>query len=221
MSPFCDELLKIAASANKELDQIRVQLAGCAVAAQGGISRDSLAHKGSYGWSPAYQDVLQLRKKYDAARKFGKTAFDWGNFREGISAEGIPLAGATLGAGIGSMYHKGLTGAALGYAAGGGLSLLRSKLKGEKPSLSRKILAGGALGYGLGGLTHAGLGRLAAARLPAQSTLRQVLTEVPGGATRRLRFAHGLTEEGLPAIGATLGTGIAMGAGKKKSRAGE
>lgn len=50
-----------------EVEQLRVQLAGCAVAAQGGTDpeQSQVAKKGDYGWSPAYQDVLELRRKYD------------------------------------------------------------------------------------------------------------------------------------------------------------
>jgi hypothetical protein len=126
-----------------------------------------------------------------------KKSWDWGKFREGIVDEGIPLAGATVGAGMG-----GLRGAALGYAAGGGLSLLRSKLKGEKPSTTRKLLAAGALGYGGGGLMHAGLAHL-------------TRDAAKGGLAHRLFRTHGvssrLMEEALPAAGATLATGIATG----------
>lgn len=48
---------------NDEVDQLRVQLAGCSVAANGG-TRDP-AKPGDYGWSPAYQDVLDLRIRSD------------------------------------------------------------------------------------------------------------------------------------------------------------
>ena len=44
-----------------EIEQLRVQLAGCAAAAQGAIHPEQLAIIGDYGWSPAYQDVVELR----------------------------------------------------------------------------------------------------------------------------------------------------------------
>ena len=46
-------------------EQLTVQLAGCSVAALGGAET---AKPGDYGWSPAYQDVLDLRLKYDETR---------------------------------------------------------------------------------------------------------------------------------------------------------
>lgn len=52
-----------------QLDQERVQHAGCSVAAMGWISDHNLAKPGDYGWSPAYQDVLDLRRNYEALLK--------------------------------------------------------------------------------------------------------------------------------------------------------
>jgi hypothetical protein len=48
----------------EEIAQLDTQMAGCLTAAEG-WSCDEHAKKGDYGWSPAYQAVLELRKKYD------------------------------------------------------------------------------------------------------------------------------------------------------------
>lgn len=50
-------------------EQLRVQLAGCGMAALGIIKGKSLAKKGDYGWSLAYQDVVKLRKRLNAERR--------------------------------------------------------------------------------------------------------------------------------------------------------
>lgn len=137
-----------------------------------------------------------------------KIAFNMQKFREGLVDEGIPLGGATLGATLG--WRNPLRGAALGYAAGSAASLARERLKPKEQRkeapLSRKILAMSGMGYGLGGLAHGGLSRLAA-RPGAGKALKSTFT----GHGRLQSFA----EEGLPALGATLGTGVAMGAHKE------
>ena len=47
-----------------EVEQLRVQLAGCLVAAEGGKSED--AQQGVYGWSLAFEAPRTLRKEHDA-----------------------------------------------------------------------------------------------------------------------------------------------------------
>lgn len=136
-----------------------------------------------------------------------KLAFDWGQFREGLVDEGVPLAGATAGAALGGGNR--LRGAALGYAAGGAASLLRNKLstdpakRNKKMSATQKVLGASALGYGAGGAIHA-LGSSA-----VKKTGKGLLTKAfHGGEHSRLA---GLVEEALPATGATLGTAVSMG----------
>ena len=62
---------------NKEVDQLRVQLAGCAVAA--GDGREALECKpGDYGYSASYADVLALRRCMDLVRaRIGVTLEDY------------------------------------------------------------------------------------------------------------------------------------------------
>lgn len=58
-------LINRITGASDEIDRLRAQLAGCGVAALGGIREPLIIHKGDFGWSPSYQDTLDLRRKYD------------------------------------------------------------------------------------------------------------------------------------------------------------
>lgn len=55
--------------ANESVEQLRVQLAGCSVAALGGVSEGQLVERGSYGWSASYEDVFHLRLNYEQLLK--------------------------------------------------------------------------------------------------------------------------------------------------------
>ena len=56
---------QIVRDLEQQIERLRVQLAGCSVAALGG---SPVAKQGDYGWSLAYQDVLELRQRYDALK---------------------------------------------------------------------------------------------------------------------------------------------------------
>lgn len=49
--------------------QLEVQLAGCAVAAQGWAKGEQKAEEGAYGWSPAYADVERIRRAMEVGRE--------------------------------------------------------------------------------------------------------------------------------------------------------
>ena len=60
------ELERQLAQANDTIEQQRVQLAGCSTAALG--HTNDPAKKGDYGWSPAYQDTVDLAIAYEKAK---------------------------------------------------------------------------------------------------------------------------------------------------------
>jgi len=63
-------LLKRATEAERDLEQTRVQLAGCLVAADGG----EYPTERIYGWSPAGARVAEIRKERDVAIKRAEAA---------------------------------------------------------------------------------------------------------------------------------------------------
>lgn len=169
--------------------------------------------KGGWSASGARADIAKQKVAsfFDELEKIAE--WDSKKFREGLIDEGIPLAGATIGA-----RYGGLRGAALGYAAGGTASLARSYAKGEKPSLSRKLLAAGALGYGAGGGAHALLEHASKGAKAGKGILGKIRHgfHAGKGSSPKLRRT---VEEALPAAGATLATGVAMGtSGGKKDK---
>ena len=53
----------------EQVEQLRVQLAGCGVAAMGGTTDAVRVKHGDYGHSASYEDVLAMRRKYDSERE--------------------------------------------------------------------------------------------------------------------------------------------------------
>jgi predicted HAD superfamily Cof-like phosphohydrolase len=77
MNIHYQQLLDNARADAAEVEELRVQLAGCLVAAEGGTSPDVVAHKNEYGWSLAYQQTLDLRFAYnDLIRAESETITD-------------------------------------------------------------------------------------------------------------------------------------------------
>jgi hypothetical protein len=50
-----------------EAERLEVSLAGVSVAAHGGTGEPVVAHREDWAWHPAYQDTVDLRRKFDAA----------------------------------------------------------------------------------------------------------------------------------------------------------
>lgn len=83
--------MTITRDAADALKQERVRLAGCLTAAEGhGIKTHECAQPGDYGWSLAYQAVLDLRRAYDGLQ---------------ADLESVLVAGNHLGNIIGGTDH--------------------------------------------------------------------------------------------------------------------
>jgi len=63
------ELQEYLKAKDEETEQLMVQLAGCSVVALGGTNKEQVVKAGDYGWSASYQDVLELRLRYDKLKK--------------------------------------------------------------------------------------------------------------------------------------------------------
>lgn len=57
-------------------EQYEVQLAGVLAAAEGAVSEPVVAKNGDYGWSFAYQRVLELRRMFNEYAPFNALTFD-------------------------------------------------------------------------------------------------------------------------------------------------
>jgi hypothetical protein len=64
VSAFVRDVLDVADLRN-QVTQLHVQMAGVSVAALGGTAPENVATRFQYGWSVTYQDVLELRRKYE------------------------------------------------------------------------------------------------------------------------------------------------------------
>lgn len=66
----------------EEVERLRVQLAGCSVAALGWAKGEQDRKEGDYGWSASFSDVKKLREKYENARNetIGKVVEDYTNW---------------------------------------------------------------------------------------------------------------------------------------------
>lgn len=54
-------------SGEDSAERLEVSLAGVSAAALGAISDGHIANRGDWAWHPAYQDTLELRRKFDTA----------------------------------------------------------------------------------------------------------------------------------------------------------
>lgn len=77
---MCDscEMAEVAIDdLRQEVEQLRVQLAGCSVAALGWAQGEQDAKCGDYGWSQSFEDVKKLRARYDELLVLIQNIVDW------------------------------------------------------------------------------------------------------------------------------------------------
>ena len=78
----------LLSAAERRIEQLEVQLAGCGVAALG-WSKDDPAKPGDYGYSASYGDVLTLREKFTSAeRRIAELEKNQDAFAEGAFVNG-------------------------------------------------------------------------------------------------------------------------------------
>lgn len=63
----CSECARVVADLREQLEQERVRLAACLTAADGFVEEP--AKQGDYAWSPAYEQVLELHERLEAAER--------------------------------------------------------------------------------------------------------------------------------------------------------
>lgn len=63
------KLLTERREAFDEVEQLRVKLGGCLLAAEGQLVSVSKVHPGDYGWSPALERTRELRQGYEGLRQ--------------------------------------------------------------------------------------------------------------------------------------------------------
>jgi hypothetical protein len=98
-----------------EVEQLRVQLAGCGTAALGSV--EDVAVRGDYGWSPAYEDTLRLRLRFDALYDILSSSYDRNELPEDVREvfmavrkdmrSGAGVSAARDNSSLKSLYTKG------------------------------------------------------------------------------------------------------------------
>jgi hypothetical protein len=67
--PLCIEVNVSTKDSLRDLERERVRLAGCLLAAEGGITKFADCKNGGYGWSPAFEATKKLRQRMEKLEK--------------------------------------------------------------------------------------------------------------------------------------------------------